>query len=266
MTDEGTPTNDSIVPDDPSIPDVVAWLRDHPDEWEFATMADFFTGHPSARRVLADVHRRIEASAALRVTRRRRWRWGIAGGAVVLATGGIAVAAIWDPGQPSGPEAGALCRREPRQGGDGFVLAPGADPIEGCREVWATDGFEIGELRDPPLTSCISDLGTIEVYPAEAPVCETLGLEPADVNLSPENQAVVDLQDRLIEAINRRPCRVTDEVAELAQAVLSESGLDGWKVAINEDAVDRDCAQVGVDSATQTVFVFYIDPPEDTQP
>lgn len=237
------------------VPDVVGWLRDHPQEWEFATIEDYFEANPAARRTFDDVLRRVWSSRVERLRRRRRRRWVVVGGIAALAVGGVAAAALVRSGQPTHPEAGPLCRAEPRAGGDAYALAPGADPIDGCARVWATDWFDIGGGTVPALTACIGSNGAIEVFPGESDICDALGLAPADPALSPENELVVALQERLIMEIDLADCRPVADVLPAAQAIVEQSGLDGWSVVVGPGSEAAVCTKTAVDSSTRTVVL-----------
>ena len=154
------------------------------------------------------------------------------------------------------PETGVLCRATARLDADAIGIAPGSDPIASCAQRWA-DGL-LGDPGQPvpPLTACVSNNGSIDVFPGDATVCETLGLIAADDELTPDNAAIVALQDRLVNEINGVDCQPVQAAAAAAQEILAQSGFDGWKVAIAADAQAGTCGKAGVDSAARTVTII----------
>lgn len=238
--------------------DLATWVRRHPEVWHFADDS------PEAETpeqldtlielIVSGEHERRRGQA----TRRRRTRLTIGGAcaALVLVGGAVGVAAIVRSGQPAAPETGVLCRATARLDADAIGIAPGSDPIAGCAQRWA-DGL-LGDPGQPVplLTACVSNNGSIDVFPGDATVCETLGLIAADDELTPDNAAIVALQDRLANEINAVECQPVQAAAAAAQEILAQSGFDGWKVAIAADAQAGTCGKAGVDSAARTVTII----------
>ena len=56
--------------------------------------------------------------------------------------------------------------------------------------------------------------------------------------------------------INLAECAPTGEVADAAQRIVDESGLQGWTVAIRADSVQAICAKTAVDAPTRTVTII----------
>lgn len=237
--------------------DVVAqWIRDHPKVWADASSpltADFVD------RVVADI---VSGSrmARLRANATRRRRKLVAGGvlsALVVASGAVGVAAIVRSGQPTQPTAGVACRD-----GDGIeanviVIEPTDDPVGGCGALWVAGGFGVASAAvgsAPPLVACISDAGVIEVYPGDVGTCAGLGLADA-LALDDENQAIVSLQDRVVDEINAQPCASAHVVESIARRLVAESGLAGWRVEIRPDSISAPCAKAAVDATTQVVQI-----------
>lgn len=254
MSDDDVDLDADGAPDDPNVPDIVAWLRDHPGDWEHVTVDDVLEADPTARRVLNEVYRRHELKRARGSSRRRRLRWAAALGGVALAAGGVAAAAVIGFGQPTHPESGALCRAEAELSGDVVALSPGEDPIAACGRVWSSGQF--GPVSTmPSLTACIGPNGAIEVFPAGPGICERVGLSPADTVLSDVNELVLTMQDRLSVEINLGECRPVPEIAEQARGIIDEIGIDGWQVATEPGSETGVCGKMAVDSSTRTVTV-----------
>lgn len=232
----------------PDDQELAKWVR----ETLFFDVEEGTRDDEAAQHILDEAYRRRDAENRRRTQRRRR-RWGIIAGITVVA-GGSAVAAVYLTEQPSRPEAGATCRASVRVDADAIALAAGVDPIDGCMQVWLDGRFgEVDEV--PPLTACISASGGIDVFAGDTSVCETLGLTAASPELTPENEAIIALQDRLIIEINAAECRPVADVAVTAEQILSESGLEGWRVVIEPGAENGICGKASLNSSTRAVTV-----------
>lgn len=205
-----------------------------------------------AQRILAEVYRREKSEQ--RRSRRRR-RWGILGGAVIVAGGGVA-AALHLSDQPSRPEAGVVCRASADLNADAVVVSPGGDPIARCEPFWIEGPFGYTDGEAPPLVACIGTPGAIEVFPGQEGVCETLGLPVADSELTPENEAILDLQERIAAQINAAECRPVSEIIQTAEQILAAINQKGWTVEIYPGDESGTCGKAAVDSSTKTINVF----------
>lgn len=210
-------------------------------------------GAAEVQHILDEVYRRDDDAQRLRHRRRRR-TWGALVGFGVVVAGGT-VAAVYLGGQPARPEFGTTCRAEAVIDADAIAVGPGADPVDGCRELWVDGRFgDIAEV--PPLTACLDADGGIDVFPDGPTVCEALGLTSAAAELTEDNQLIVELDDRLVAEINATECRPVSDVAVIAEGILAESELDDWHVAIEPGTEAGVCGKVSVNSATRTVGVF----------
>lgn len=233
------------------------WIRRSPDAWPSPGETEM--SDTRVEEILAGILASKATPFEDTKRRRRRRRRIIGGGCViVVVTGGaVAAAALLRSGQPEYPNAGATCRAEVRLGADAIVLDPGADPLNGCRALWSSGRFEefVDGSTVPPLTACIGPGGGVEVFPGETFVCVDLGLVAADSTLNPENQAIVDLQDRLVVEINAAACVPVEQAAVTAQKILSESLLRGWTVSVAPGSLGGPCGKVAVDSTTKVIVV-----------
>jgi len=231
------------------------WIRRHPEVWHLASELPSQVDDEWFDQTVDDIV--SGARERRRRARRRRRRAFTAGVAVaVLATGGTVAALLTRAGRPTRPEAGVLCRAEAAPQTDAIEVGAGVDPIVACRAQWESGVF--GDDVDVPseLVACIDPVGgAVNVIPGDAASCSDLSMEPADPELDVDSDAVVALQDRLVEEINLADCAPAAEVAEQAQVILDESGLTGWRVEMNADPDSSVCAKVAVDSPTFTVFV-----------
>lgn len=246
---------DDAGPTNRNESEISDWIRRHPEVWHFASelpsqLDDDWFDHTVGDIVSGARERRRRA-------RRRRHRAFTAGVAVaLLATGGTVAALLTRAGQPTRPEAGVLCRADAAPRTAAIEVGAGVDPVRACRAQWESGAFGDGFDVPSELVACIDPMGgAINVIPGDAAACAELSMEPADPELDVESDAVVALQDRLVEEINLAGCAPATEVAEQAQSILDESGLTGWRVQMTADPTTSVCAKVGVDSPTLTVFV-----------
>ncbi|HEY6615276.1 MAG TPA: hypothetical protein VIZ32_12185 [Vicinamibacterales bacterium] len=238
--------------------DVIAeWILEHPEVW-----ADASAPLPSAfvDGVVADI---VSGARTARLQRRetRRRRKLVATGVLstlIVAGGAVGVAALVRSGQPTQPTAGVACRDGAGVDADVIVIEPTDDPVGGCGALWAAgrfDGASVAVGAAPSLVACISDAGVIEVYPGEVGTCSGLGLADAELVLDDENQLIVSLQDRVVDEINAQPCASARVVESIAQRLVTESELAGWRVEIRPDSVSAPCAKAAIDATTQVVQV-----------
>jgi hypothetical protein len=203
--------------------------------------------------VVARARSFADAPTALR--RRRRSIGAAIVGTIVIVGGSVGVAALIRSGQPTQPAQGIACRAAEDARSDAIVIPASVDPIAGCAAQWATGN--LGPTSDVPrLTVCIAVTGVVEVYPGDSDVCGRIGLVNADAELTPDNVAVVALNDRLVEEVNLADCAPAVDVAESAQRIVDQSGLSGWTVEIRDDSRDADCAKVALDQPTRTITVI----------
>ncbi len=234
-----------------------AWIRRHPEVWHYAEVPG--GAAPEAAQVESLVNSILSGEHQRRrqaqVRRGRKIVLGGCVGAVVLGSA-VGVAAIIAARQPTVPEAGAVCRATAAIDAGAVVLATGVDPISGCGEQWAKGLLGDNGGLVPPLAACIGSQGVVNVFPGQPGLCESLGLAPAQPNLSPENDAVVALQASLDSTINLSKCRPVPDAAVAAEQILDQSDVNGWKVAITPGAETGQCGKAGLDSATKTVSIF----------
>jgi|CXWL01.1.fsa_nt_gi hypothetical protein len=236
--------------------ELAEWVLRHPEVWPVARGVRL-----SDEQVDRLVARIVAGDHAVGRSGPRRWQRGtIAVGAwavVVLASASLGAAALLRSGQPSVPEAGAACRAEAAVDASAIVVAPGEEPIVACRELWVAGAFEelVGVRGVPDLVACIGGGGAVEVFPGGPSVCGGLGLVAADADLSVGNERIVGLQDRVVEEINAAGCLSVADAALGAEQILSESGLEGWRVVVYSEVGDGVCGGVVVDSETRTLLV-----------
>ena len=240
-------------PDD----EVSSWIRKHPEVWADAIdapssaevddlVAQVVSGARDRRRAEEGAHRRRRFVAAGALT-------------VIVVTGGaVGVAALIRSGQPSRPSEGIACRATADPSADAIVVEAGPDPVGRCQRLWSGGELSgpdqaLGEV--PPLVACVSTSGVIEVYPGNFSTCGELGMVVADPSLSPENQAMIALEGRIVEEINDLPCVAAIDAAAVAQRIVDTSELDGWTVSVRPDSADATCAKAAVDVPSRTISI-----------
>ncbi|MBK5224486.1 MAG: hypothetical protein JJE52_16745 [Acidimicrobiia bacterium] len=249
----------SGVERDRALAKLGAWVRRHPEVWPHGDATPMTDEHMDelVDGILARTATRSDLA-------RRRRRRVVAGGVCVAVaiTGGVAAAALVRSGQPSAPHQGALCRVEADLDASAIAVVRGDDPIEGCEQLWNEGQFvELGGPSGvPPLAACIGPNGAVEVFPGEPTVCEELGLAVADPELSSENVAILELNDRLVNEINAVECVPVEEAATTAERIVDESPLAGWNVVITPEAKGGACGMAGLDPEAREVFIFNLHP------
>jgi hypothetical protein len=231
------------------------WIREHPAVWDYAWTENELAD-PDIDRIIDRLV--AERSAPARQLRRRRRRIIVSAcAAVAVTSGAVAAAAVLRSGQPTRPEAGTVCRAEPRLDSNAIVVEPGPDPVSGCLALWKDGSFAGHSTISgvPDLVACVDPRGAINVFPGDKDLCVRLHLEPADTGLSADNEAIVALQDRLTTDINLEDCQPVEQVLAEAKQILADSGLHGWRVAIGPGSEHADCAKTGVDASTRTITV-----------
>lgn len=171
---------------------------------------------------------------------RRRRRWIIGAGIVVVASGGVAVAALTGGKQPTNHSTGAACASSFDLQASQFSLVPGADPLQGCAQLWEK-GVLPEKANDnavatgpvPTLLGCITPAGIVEVFPITTQSCAQLGLVDADLTpekpVPPALVTVPELNNRLVDAINVH-CLSQDAAESAARAVLDTAGYKSWTI------------------------------------
>lgn len=190
------------------------------------------------------------ASPQRRARRRRKVLAVTVVGAGLLTT---AAFTILKPEKSSNPVV-IVCYRNADLNSDRSVLPASTDPIGDCSKPWRDGTFARGDV--PELSSCVNNSGVTVVFPGNAGVCALLGLPDQSPGRTGEQQAIVDLQDRLSAAF-ATTCFHQDEAIAEAHERLDESGLDGWTVQLAEPfAAGSECGAIGILPGSKTVLVL----------
>jgi hypothetical protein len=159
---------------------------------------------------------------------RRRWMLGLGVGAMVVATAAFALVRREHATNPTG----IACYAAANLDAEIAVVGPSLDPITSCATAWS-DGT-LSSAGAPQLTACVTETGVVAVFPGDVAVCSKLGLAELDPERNDEQQAVVELQERMASVYSGACLRQPDALAT-AQRLLDESGLTGWKVQLAEN-------------------------------
>lgn len=162
-------------------------------------------------------------------------------------------AGVWNPGQPQNVEDGVICREASNLSARGVGVAGVNDPLIACLNAWEDGLVGTGVEVPENLAACIGPNGRLEVFPGSDEICEELGLVAAETELSPHNQAVLALSDRLRAEINDAPCVAVAEVAKRAETIAAEEGFANWRVTIARGHQRGQCGWAVMDSQAQTI-------------
>jgi hypothetical protein len=198
----------------------------------------------------------LEGYQRLQPTQRRRVRLVAAvviPALLLVGTAGVAAYARLRPGPVTVLEAGVGCFEKPSLRADvAIVDLRGLDPVERCREVWASGALPRGRLdkimatgrSTPTLISCIFPTGALAVFPGQDPAdCGRLGLrEPA-----PGELARLQRFDAFKQAVIQRYFAASDCVdpkvaRQGVERLLKAHQMDGWRV-VTLDEVEAGAAR-----------------------
>ena len=222
------------------------WIRRHPEVWHYARSEASEPDPVELESLIESILSGEYQARRQRDTRkRRRFVIGGAVGAVVLGTDGRRRPADSRVLPNTERSAELLLSYKPIRSCSQPVSIPSkAAANSGRGACWATT------TASCLLSPCISPEGIINVFPGQPGVCASLGLDPAEAELSPENEAIVALKDSLESTINLGECRPAAAAAEKAGEIIGDSGLQGWSVASLPASSTGLCGKVAIDSTT----------------
>ena len=190
----------------------------------------------------------------------RRRRWLVAAGvSAIVVVGGAGVAAFVGT-RPSTPTADVLCRGSADGKGSAIAVAPGADPIDQCADLWRA-----GDLPDvdapgrpttkvPRLLACTGSNGSIEVLPLpQSTSCADAGLADADVAGAVADPQV-GLRHQLAREVNEAPCADAASVRATVERALETWGFSSWMVTVRDERAA--CVRALIDPAGTRVELF----------
>lgn len=149
---------------------------------------------------------------------------------------------------------GVACHRSADDSSDVVGLPPAVDPVAACEEPWLDGTFGNGSV--PPLIGCVNDAGVASVFPGNVSVCRTLGLADLRPGRTDEQQAMVDLENRLVEDF-LGACYRQQDALDHANSLLAASVLEDWTVQLAEPfPTGSECAAAGLIKESKTVMVL----------
>lgn len=186
---------------------------------------------------------------------------------VAIGATGIAVmcaaAATWITTRDTTDPSQVACYAVASLAADPLVIDRGTDPIAACATEWASVPDAAGPI--PELQQCLLESGVVGVFPGPGPhVCDEMNLDRASAELTPEAEALLNVENELREQFLAH-CVPLAEGAALAEVALIESGLSGWTVSQLPDRVEEPCSSLGVDVAAKTVVIAPVSPPDGGQ-
>ncbi|MEI7547473.1 MAG: hypothetical protein WCK21_05370, partial [Actinomycetota bacterium] len=184
------------------------------------------------------------------VTRSRRHRWWVTGGAVVAVVG-LAAYAFLRTDAAHDPTTVSCYSDASAHPADQYALGAEADPVAACRQVWAAGHFALGEAA--ALTPCVTKSGIVAVVPGDQQVCADLGMSLWNRAYIDADQSVVVAQDELTQTLGLT-CYPADGATRIAHDVLSRHGLAGWAVVSNDNwSPEFPCTGAGIDPSNKTI-------------
>lgn len=214
---------------------------------------------PQGQELLRQI---IATSKQARPARKRRLVVAVA--AIVVAMLVITAATTWYGRTDDVTEIAVACFAEVSLDSDRVgTTANGAPAVDVCVDPWeeavlTNPDVEPGDV--PPLTACVSDVGSFWVFPTDdRNVCEQLGLAVPSPNQSTgELEDIADAQDDIIDWMLSAPCQPLDDAEGVIRGILDSHGLIDWNIQRQPGHPDRPCASIGYDIPGQTVILVPI--------
>jgi hypothetical protein len=212
---------------------------------------------PRARQLFES----IVATPGHVATRRRRRLRTFAFAAIAVATMGAA----WIVFHPISNPTAVTCYQAVSLDSDAVGIASGStlDP-SACVSAWE-DGPLVNEEivprgTVPPLVGCVTDAGTLAVFPSDDPaVCEQLGLARPDSESIAPGEVVGDLQDALTDYFATHQCVSIDQARDAVENILTDRGMSQWTIETGPAQPDRPCASFGMDPENTTIYLVPIE-------
>lgn len=151
-----------------------------------------------------------------------------------------------------------------------IAAAPVGGPAtaEACIPVWEDGILENPDLAPtgsvPPLTACVTERGTLAVFPADnQDVCATLGLaHPEPTSQDTANQ-IRQLETDLQAYFASTQCADMHEAETRVRNILDDAGFDTWTIQTQQASEERPCASIALSSDTETIHLVPIPTPDN---
>lgn len=204
----------------------------------------------SAGRVLArreQVLNTWQQSEPKRSPRRRRVLV-MAALAAILAGGTATTAyALLKPAPVTQLGAGVGCFEEASLSADVTVVdLNGLDPVQRCREVWASGGM--GDGREvPPLITCVYPSGALAVLPGNsADECEKVGLPQPEAGQIDKLIRFDALKQAILVKVGAKAgrCATAEEALQIVTSELRSHGFTDWTAELADGAAGASCVSL----------------------
>jgi len=151
-----------------------------------------------------------------------------------------------------------LCYDAPSTAANAIEAPRGPAPdTAACQALW-DDGIlpinsEVPQGRTPHLVACVTDTGTLAVFPTNnTSLCGELGLsDPAPLPADPDK--TYELTQQLIDAINLSTCLTINDAQQTATDIINKLDVDNWTVHAQQTNPDRPCATLAIDEPNKTI-------------
>lgn len=148
------------------------------------------------------------------------------------------------------------------------AAAPPGRPAtaEACAQVWDDNVLTNPDLVPagsvPPLTACVTQAGTLAVFPTgDSTVCETLGLAHPEPSSQDEADQVRQLDTSLNQFFASSDCVAIEDAVARVRQILNDSGFSEWTIQQEQATGARPCASYSLNAPTQTINIIPIPEP-----
>lgn len=217
---------------------------------------------PQAQRLLAEITATPRQPQRTSL-RHRRVVVAIAVGIAAVATLGAA----WIMTRPVAEPQDIVCYQAADLDSDRVGIGYGDDvAAEACERFWS-DGIltnpQFGPAGSvPPLVACVSEAGSLAVFPTNDPnVCHTLGLADVDEASLPGADAVRDLNDALVDYFLTNLCIPVPRAVDDVRRILDAHGFVDWTISETSGPPDRPCASHSMDTENARITIIPIPEP-----
>lgn len=193
--------------------------------------------------------------------RRPRWIAVLAGGIVIVGSGGVAVANNMGGGSMPGVDANCYAAADPNADVT-TVGAKDGDPVATCADEWRKGNVKAGVHTAPPLVQCrlTADAAgnpMLVIVPGDAATCAKIGtdsVKPATPEQRRENVALGQVKDDLVKRFTSR-CVSEKEGLAYARQRLAVRGLTTWQVRSQDFSDTAHCANLAFDESHRFVIL-----------
>lgn len=197
------------------------------------------------------------------VPRRRRVVVAVAAGLLAIASTATAWVLITrDVTQPR-----MACYEAASLGADRVGLSnPQTLEASECAPIWEegtlTNPAAAKPGETPPLTACVTEAGTVAVFPSDDPqLCQRLGLAYPEPNSANRQAPTLALQQALIAYFANEECIPLSQAQTEVAEILRRHGFKGWDTEVMPGPSDRPCASFSLNAEQHVVSIIPIPDP-----